>query len=63
LKGNKAMHKIFHMLKFFVLLIISAAFFTFAHDQFGRYLFGAVGMLSVVFILAEMAGYGELRNQ
>ena len=63
MKGNKAMHKIFHMLKFFVLLAVSAAFFTIAHDQFGRYLFGAVGMLSIVFIIAELAGYGELRNQ
>ena len=56
------MHKIFHMLKFFILLMISAAFFYFANDNFGKYMFGTVGILSVVFIIAEMAGYGEIRN-
>jgi len=42
--------------------MISAAFFYFANDNFGKYMLGTVGILSVVFIIAEMAGYGEIRN-
>ncbi|HLC47214.1 MAG TPA: hypothetical protein VJI75_05810 [Candidatus Nanoarchaeia archaeon] len=56
------MHKIFHMLKFFILMFIAGGFGYYATDLWARYLFGFVGVMSVLFILAELAGYGELRN-
>lgn len=56
------MHKIFHMIKFFVLLAISAGLFYFAHDTFGKIMFGTVGVLAVMFIIAEAMGLGEIRN-
>ena len=61
-KGSETMHKIFHMLKFFILMFIAGGFGYYATDLWARYLFGFVGVMSVLFILAELAGYGELRN-